>query len=236
MANVRTVSVAELNGFEMPGIVVRDHFRRVPENRGGPHYGLGPLHTLADTTIQGHSGFPMHAHQDMEIVTYVCEGRLTHEDSLGNRGLLEPGDMQAMTTGTGIQHSEANEGDAPARIYQFWIEPLAAGLDPSYVDVRQPKRGARGRLCGLASGSDGYAGRAGIRADVTILGADLDQGQVVEHPLEPVRRAYVLVARGRVSLNGTELRARDGAQPDGIDRLVIEALEDSDVLVVDLPQ
>ena len=117
---IRTVSRADLNGFRGSGIVVRDHFRKVPENAGGAHYCLGPLRTLAETTIEVGSGFPMHDHAEMEIVSYVCQGTLAHEDTLGHRGRLGPGDVQAMTTGTGIRHSEVNAGDVPVRLYQVW--------------------------------------------------------------------------------------------------------------------
>ena len=233
---IRTVSAAELGGFESPGIVVRDHFRKVPENRNGPHYRLGPLCTLADIAIQPGSGFPIHGHRDMEIVTYVCAGELSHQDRLGNRGCLGPGDVQAITAGTGIEHSERNQGGVELRLYQFWIEPWAVGIAPSSIDVRRPKAAAPGRLGILASGADGYAAAAELRADVAILGADLVTGAAVEHPLTPDRQSYVVVARGRVLLNGTELGDGAGAEPGVVDRLVIEALADSEVLVLNLPR
>ncbi len=115
---IRTVSLADLGGFQGPGIVIRDHFRKVPENAGGAHYCLGPLRTLAEATIEVGGGFPMHDHAEMEIVSYVCLGALAHEDTLGHRGWLGPGDVQAMTTGTGIRHSEVNAGDVPVCMYQ----------------------------------------------------------------------------------------------------------------------
>ncbi len=180
---IRIASFGGLNGYEKPGIVVRDHFGREPGCAVERHRGIGLLRSLSDTKIEAGSEFPMHQHQDVEIVTYVCQGWLTHEDSLGNRRTLGPGAVQAMTAGLGILHSVSNQGTAAVRIYQFWIEPLATGLAPTYSEFAQPKRGMRGSLWGLASGSDSYAGGASIRADVSILGADLDRGRTVEHPV-----------------------------------------------------
>ena len=232
---IRIVSYAALNGFSAPGITVRDHFRMTPKNEGGPHYRLGPLRTLADTTIEGHAGFPMHAHHDMEIVSYICEGTLSHEDTLGNRGRLGPGDVQVMSTGTGILHSEVNEDEAGVRMYQLWILPDTRSLDPSYVDLISPKDGEAGRLCILASGMVSRPGGVPIHQDAAVLGADLEIGHSVSIDLEPGRQAYVLTAHGRVSLEGVELALRDGAVIDDVKAFTIKALAISDVLVIDLP-
>lgn len=231
---IRTVSISQLGGYSMPGIEVRDHFRKVPENLGGPHYCLGPLRTLAETTIEGHSGFPMHAHRDMEIVSYVCEGQLSHHDTLGKSGRLAAGDMQVMTTGTGIRHSEYNDGDTPTRMYQLWIEPTAAGLPPDYVDVPQPKRGKDGKLGVLVSGMATRPGGTFINQDAAVLGADLAKGESVDLSLGPGRQAYVVAARGRLRLDGTDLPERDGAIVTEIETLTITALDDCDVLIVDV--
>ena len=232
---IRIVSHAALNGFSAPGITVRDHFRMTPKNEGGPYYRLGPLRTLADTTIEGHAGFPMHAHHDMEIVSYICEGTLSHEDTLGNRGRLGPGDVQVMSTGTGILHSEVNEDEAGVRMYQLWILPDTPSLDPTYVDLIGPKDGEAGRLCILASGMASRPGGAPIHQDAAVLGADLEIGHSVSVDLEPGRQAYVLAAHGRVSLDGVVLASRDGAVIDDVEAFTIKALENSDVLVIDLP-
>lgn len=233
---IRTVSNASLGGYSGPGIVVRDHFRKVPENAGGPHYGLGPLRTLAETTIEVDCGFPMHGHRDFEIISYVCEGALGHEDTLGNRGRLEAGDMQVMTTGTGIRHSEMNVGSKTVRMYQLWIEPSAPGLTPDYVDVPQPKAGVEGALQVLASGRTDLPGGAFFNQDAAILGADLVAGQAVEHRIGAGRHTYVLAASGRLTLNGVDLPGRDGAVVEDDETLVITAQEDSDVLILDLPR
>ncbi len=231
---IRIVPHATLGGFSGPGIVVRDHFRATPENAGGPHFGLGPIRTLADTTIEGHAGFPMHGHRDMEIVSYVCQGTLTHQDTLGNRGRLGPGDVQVMTTGTGILHSEVNEEAEGVRMYQIWIAPAAPGLAPGYVDSIQPKGGAAGRLVVLASGMASRPGGAPIRQDAAVLGADLAAGQSVRCDLAPGRQAYVLAAHGRLALDGAELGLRDGAVVGDAAGFTITALDDSDVLIIDV--
>ncbi len=231
---IRIVPHASLDGFTGPGIVVRDHFRMTPENAGGPHYCLGPLRTLADTTIDGHAGFPMHGHRDMEIVSYVCEGTLVHQDTLGNRGRLGPGDVQVMTTGTGIVHSEVNEEAARVRMYQLWFLPDAPGLDPGYRDSIRPKGGATGCFAVLASGMASRPGGVRIHQDAAVLGADLENGQSVRCELAPGRQAYVVAAHGRLSIMGAELGERDGAVVDDVASFSITALEASDVLVIDV--
>ncbi len=233
---IRTVSHATLEGFSGPGIEIRDHFRMTPENEGGPRYRLGPLRTLADTTIAAGAGFPMHGHRDMEIVSYVCAGTLVHEDTLGNTGRLGPGDVQVMTTGTGIMHSEVNAGDGSVRMYQLWILPDEVGLDPDYVDSIQPMGAATGRLTVLASGMASRPGGIGIHQDAAVLGATLETGQTLDVELAPGRQAYVLTADGQLSIDGTELALRDGAVVDGVASFSIEALVDSDALIIDVPR
>jgi redox-sensitive bicupin YhaK (pirin superfamily) len=232
---IRIVSHATLGGFSGPGIAVRDHFRMTPENEGGSHYRLGPLRTLADTTIEAGCGFPMHAHRDMEIVSYVCEGTLAHQDTLGNRGRLGPGDVQVMTTGTGIMHSEVNAGDEQVRMYQLWILPNAPNLDPDYVDSIRPKESKAAGFCVLASGMASRPGGVPIHQDCAVLAADLGAGTSATVELAPGRQAYVLTAHGRVSIDGVELALRDGAVVDDIAAFVIAALDDSNVLVIDVP-
>jgi len=219
----------------MAGIEIRDHFRKTPENMGTPHYCLGPLRTLAETTIKAGSGFPMHAHGEMEIVSYVHDGVLVHQDNLGNRGTLSAGDVQAMTTGTGILHSEANGGETTIRMYQVWIEPDERKLSPSYVDLVNPKGGRTGALLVLASGMDTHPGGAEIRVNAAILGGDLKTGDSIDHPIPWGRQAYVVVAAGRLALDDTELRERDGAIITEQTSLTITALEDADVLIFDMP-
>ena len=232
---IRVVSLDTLAGYSAPGITVRDHFRGTPENHGTPHYMLGPLRVLADTTIEAQCGFPEHPHREMEIVSYVSAGTLSHADTLGRSGRLRPGDMQVMTTGTGLRHSEVNEGDTPARMYQMWILPERSGLTPSYVDVPDPKGGEAGTLHTLVSGLGGRPGAAYINVPAAILGAELGAGQSVVHAIAPGRHTYVLAAAGRIALDDAELGERDGAEIADVAALTIRAITDADVLVLDLP-
>lgn len=232
---IRTVPIDTLGVHRMAGIEIRDHFRKTPENFGGPRYCLGPLRTLAETTIEPGSGFPMHDHAEMEIVSYVVEGALVHADTLGNTGRLVPGDVQAMTTGTGIRHSEANGGTERVRMYQVWIEPDVNGLAPSYVDAPDPRGGETGRLCVLASGMASWPGGARINVDAAILGAKLAAGEKFDFNIASGRQAYVVAARGRFDLGEIVLPERHGAELSDIETVTVAALEDGDVLVFDLP-
>ena len=238
MQDTRTIDIrayANLDGYDAPGIAVRDHFRARPENIGGAHFRLGPLVVLADTAIAAQSGFPRHGHRDMEIVTYVCEGTLTHIDDLGNRGNLAHGEAQVMSCGTGINHAEVNLGDKPTRMYQLWIEPARRGLQPAYVDVHDTAAARAGRFAVIASGRPNLPGLAAIQQDAAVLAATLKAGEAVEHPLEPGRQAYVLAAHGRLAVNGATFERRSGAVLEGVPRIRIEAIDPGDVLIIDLP-
>jgi redox-sensitive bicupin YhaK (pirin superfamily) len=224
-----------LDGYDAPGIAVRDHFRASAERHGTPRFRLGPLVVLADTAIAAHAGFPRHFHREMEIVTYVCEGALTHMDDLGNRGDLARGEAQVMTCGTGINHAEANAGDEPTRVYQLWLEPALRGLAPAYVDVHDTAAARAGRLAVIASGRPHLPGLAAIRQDAAVLAATLKPGEAVEHRLDPGRRAYVLAAHGRLAVNGALLAMRDGAVVEGVPAIRIEARDPGDALIIDLP-
>lgn len=234
------VDADTLRGIDGPGIRIRDHFRRTPENAGSPRFGLGPLVVLADTEIAANAGFPMHRHQDMEIVTYVVEGALTHEDTLGNRGRLAAGDVQAMTTGTGILHSETNPDDEPVRVYQLWIAPDRAGLTPGYLDVPNPKRGRRNAFCVVAGsrGNDADGGNAGavINQAACVLSADIDEGNTVEHAFAAGRAGYLIAAKGSIDVSGETLSERDGVLIREEPSVRITALAGAaDVLLLDVP-
>lgn len=233
---IRSVFLDELGGFTAPGIVVRDHFRRTPENHGGPRFALGPLWTLAETTIEPRSGFPMHGHRDFEIVSYVCEGELTHADTLGHRGQLGPGDVQVMTTGTGILHSEMNHGAVRVHMFQIWFAPTILGLQPGYIDLAQPKRPGDPSLQVLVSGMPDLPGAAAMNQDAAILGADLAAGSAAAHRFGEGRLGYVLVPRGRIALDGVEVASPDAAAIAEVESLAIEALEDSEILLIDVPE
>ena len=209
---IRIAPFGKLAGVDAPGIAIRDHFRGSPENAGTPKFGLGPMRVLADTTIGPRGGFPMHGHRDFEIVTYVCEGTVAHEDTTGAKGLLRMGDVQAMTTGSGVMHSEFNPGDVPARVYQMWFHAEAPGLPPDYTDLNDPPPAPEGGFTVFASGTPGLDGLIRIRQDAAVMGASLGRGQSVLRPLAPGRRAYVLAIDGPLAVNDAGVPKRGGAE------------------------
>lgn len=199
--------------------------------------GHGPLLVWNDDTIQGQSGFPPHPHRDMEIITYVRSGAITHEDHLGNRGRTAAGDVQVMSAGTGITHAEYNLEDEPVTLFQIWIRPHTAGVDPRWDQRSFPKEDQDGRLVPLASGreTDLANGALLIHQDATLYGATLEAGQTVTHRLGADRKGYVVVARGTVTLNGHRLGPRDGARIADTDRLEIVAEDGAELVLADLP-
>ena len=197
--------------------------------------GLGPLLVWNDDTVQPGHGFDLHGHRDMEIVTYVRSGAISHEDHLGNRGRTEAGDVQVMSAGTGIRHAEFNLEPEITQIFQIWIEPMERGLAPRWEQRRFPKAEREGKLTPLASGRPGDEGALAIHQDAAILGATLGRGQSVTHRLEAGRRAYLVPARGSIEINGTRVEARDGVAITEETEIAITALEDAEVLLADLP-
>ncbi len=197
--------------------------------------GVGPLLVWNDDTIQPGTGFDPHGHRDMEIVTYVRRGAITHRDHLGNNGRTEAGDVQVMSAGSGIRHAEYNMEDDITQIFQLWIEPDQSRLEPAWATRRFPKDGRAGGLVVLASGRAGDEGALPIHQDAAILGARVSKGQHVTHHLGRDRRAYLVPASGRIEINGRLARARDGIAVNGEERIVIRALEDSEILLADLP-
>jgi len=198
--------------------------------------GWGPLRVWNDDTIAPRTGFDPHPHRDMEIITYVRTGAITHQDHLGNEGRTEAGDVQVMSAGTGIVHAEYNREPGDTRIFQIWIMPNRTGVPPRWEARQFPKGDAAGRLVVLASGrdQDRDSGALAIHQDAALLGATLPAGTVVSHELGR-RLAYLVPARGRVRVNGVEINARDGAAIRDEPDLTIEALEDAEILLADLP-
>lgn len=193
----------------------------------------GRLRVWNDDAIAPNSGFPPHPHRDMEIVTYVREGAITHRDNLGNAGRTEAGDVQVMSAGTGIQHSEYNLEDETTRIFQIWILPDRRGEAPSWGAQPFPKDDRAGRFVVLASGVQGDEEALPIRSDARVLGATVKAGDTVTYALAPDRHAYLVPAAGRVKIGDVEVNARDGAAITGVDTITVTALEDSEVVLVD---
>jgi len=193
----------------------------------------GALRVWNDDTIQPHTGFPPHPHRDMEIVTYVRSGAITHEDSLGNKGRTEAGDVQVMSAGTGIRHSEYNREDEVTQIFQIWIIPTSEGDAPQWGAKPFPKGDRAGQFVTLASGYEEDADALPIRTDARVVGATIPAGDTVEYPLGANRKAYLVPATGSVEIDGQTVNARDGAAISDLDVLRITAKEDSEIVLVD---
>jgi len=193
------------------------------------------LRVMNDDHIAGGAGFPTHPHRDMEIVTYVLEGALAHKDSMGNGSTIRPGDVQYMSAGTGVTHSEFNASDKqPVHMYQIWMFPDRRGYKPAYDQKHFDAAEKRGKLRLVAS-PDGREGSVQIRQDNELYATVLAPGETVKHALKPGRHAYVQVARGSVTLNGVKLATGDGAAVSREKALELAGVEDAEVLVFDLP-
>lgn len=193
----------------------------------------GNLRVWNDDTIAPKTGFPPHPHRDMEIITYVREGAITHEDNLGNKGRTEAGDVQVMSAGTGIRHSEYNLEDVTTRIFQIWILPTRSGEQPSWGSRPFPKGDRSGHFVTLASGFDNDADALPIRTDARVIGASLKAGETAEYPLGKDRKAYLVPATGTVQVDDVRIGARDGAAISDVEVLRITAIEDSEIVLVD---
>jgi redox-sensitive bicupin YhaK (pirin superfamily) len=197
----------------------------------------GALRVWNDDTIQPKTGFPPHPHSDMEIITYVRSGAITHQDSMGNKGRTEAGDVQVMSAGSGVTHAEYNLEDEATTIYQIWILPKQRGGKPFWGAAKFPKADRAGSLVTLASGfeADQAEGALPIRQDARVLAATLEKGQTVTHALEPGRHVYVALAKGRAEVNGVELGPRDGAAIRDEAQIIVRADEDAELVLVDAP-
>ena len=195
--------------------------------------GHGALRVWNDDEIAPNTGFPPHPHADMEIITYVRQGAITHEDSLGHKGRTEAGDVQVMSAGSGIHHAEFNRETVPTKIFQIWIEPEAGGGEPSWGAKPFPKSDRSGRFVPLASGFGGDDDALPIRAPARVLGATLKAGDVAEYEIGAKRRGYLVPAQGSVEVNGVRISTRDGAAISNEKVVKIKALEDSEIVLVD---
>ena len=197
----------------------------------------GNLRVWNDDTIAPNTGFPPHGHRDMEIITYVRSGAITHKDSLGNEGRTEAGDVQVMSAGTGIQHAEYNREDVPTTLFQIWIVPTRASAAPSWGARPFPKGDRSGRFVALASGFEGDgaddSGPLPLRTDARVLGATIRAGETLEYAIGAARKGYLVPAIGAVEIEGARVNARDGAAISQTEVLRVTAIEDSEVVLVD---
>ena len=197
--------------------------------------GFGPLRVINEDRVQPGMGFGTHGHRDMEIVSYVLEGALAHKDSMGTGSIIKPGDVQHMSAGTGVMHSEFNASETQAvHFLQIWIVPRLTGVTPSYEQKFFAPAEKRGRLRMVAS-ADGREGSVKINQDAQIYATILDDDTRVTHELLPGRRAYVHVAKGKVTVNGAELSAGDGAKISAESSIELKALGGGEALLFDLP-
>jgi quercetin 2,3-dioxygenase len=198
------------------------------------HVQFRTLRVMNDDRVAGGGGFPMHPHRDMEIVTYVLEGALEHRDSMGNGSVIKPGDIQYMSAGTGVTHSEANASKTdPVHLYQIWMMPDKKGHKPAYDQKNFTEAEKRGKLRLLAS-PNGREGSVKIRQDNELYATVLAPGESVKHALKPDRHAYVQVARGSAKLNGKVLDTGDGAAISAEKTIELTGVRDAEVLLFDL--
>jgi redox-sensitive bicupin YhaK (pirin superfamily) len=198
---------------------------------------FGPLRVFNDDRIAPGGGFPLHGHREMEIITYVIEGELEHRDSMGNVGRIGPGEVQRMSAGTGVRHSEYNASKTmPLHLVQLWILPAGKGLEPSWEQHKFTREERAGKLLPVAvpaERADG-SGAVKIHQDATIYASLLRRGDAVKHSLAPGRRAYLFVVSGEVELNGNPLRAGDQARITDERELPLRANADTEILLLDL--
>ena len=198
------------------------------------HMGFGPLRVINDDKVAGGEGFPTHPHANMEIVTYVLDGGLEHKDSLGTGSVIRPGDVQRMSAGTGIRHSEFNASETePVHFLQVWIMPERAGVAPGYEQKSFTAADKKGRLR-LAGSRDGRDGSVTIRQDVDLYAGVFAAGDKVTHDIVDERIAWVQVARGSVRVNGLDLAEGDGLAIEDVGALELEGVDDAEVLVFDM--
>jgi redox-sensitive bicupin YhaK (pirin superfamily) len=193
--------------------------------------GWGRIRVWNDDKIAGKSGFPPHPHRDMEIVTYVRTGAITHQDSMGNKGRTAAGDVQVMSAGTGVTHAEYNLEDEDTTLFQIWIETDKPGAKPSWGAMPFPKESREGQFQLLASGN-GDEGVLHINSDTRILGATLKAGETLEYSADPSRHLY-LVPSAKVEVNGTPAEKRDGVAITGEATVTVKADEDAELVLVD---
>jgi len=224
---------SQLGGDKHGWLDTRHHFS-FADYHDPERMNWGGLRVWNDDEIAPHSGFDPHSHREMEIITYVRQGAITHQDSLGNRGRTVAGDVQVMSAGTGITHAEYNLEDQPTKIFQIWIMPNEQGSPPSWGTRPFPKGDRSGRFVTLASGKPEDSEALHIRADARLVAATLEAGQTAEYPLGSARRGYLVPASGLIEINGIRAGAGDGVAISAEAVLRVTAIEDSEIVLVDL--
>lgn len=233
-AQFQELRTAEDRGYADHGWLRSHHSFSFADYYDPAHMGFGPLRVINDDWIAGGKGFGMHGHRDMEIITYVLEGAIAHKDSMGNGSTIRPGNVQRMSAGTGVLHSEFNpQQDEATHLLQIWIEPSVKGVQPSYEEKIFDTASKRGNLRLIAS-NDGREGSTTIHQDASVYAGLFDEAESAVHRLASGRKAYVHIARGSVNVNGQTLKEGDALKLSGVDEVKLERGVDAEVLLFDL--
>ena len=209
------------------------HHFSFADYRDPARMGWGRIRVWNDDTIAAQSGFPPHSHRDMEIITFVHSGAITHHDSLGNQGRTGAGDVQVMSAGSGITHAEFNVEDEPTTLFQIWIETDRRGEPPSWGQLAFPRGNRAGRWQVLASNAPEVDDALLIKADARVLAATIAAGETITLTLDPQRHQYLVAPTGRIEVNGTIAAPRDGLAITGETLLTVTALDDAELVLVD---
>jgi redox-sensitive bicupin YhaK (pirin superfamily) len=230
-----TVRKAEERGHANHGWLDTWHTFSFADYQDPRHMGFGPLRVINDDTVQPGRGFGTHGHRDMEIITYVLEGAVEHKDSMGNGSIIRPGNVQRMSAGTGVRHSEFNPSqDERVHFLQIWIEPKINSVNPGYEEKQFGPAEKKGQLRLIAS-PDGREGSVTIHQDAYVYASMLDGKDAVTHRPAPGRCVYVHVARGAVKVNGNALKVGDGARIENETSIELKDARETEVLLFDLP-
>ena len=230
-----SVRKAEERGHANHGWLDTYHTFSFADYQDMRHMGFGPLRVINDDTVKPGQGFGTHGHRDMEIITYVLDGALEHKDSMGNGSITRPGNVQRMSAGTGVRHSEFNPSrDEGVHFLQIWIEPKITGVKPGYEEKQFGLAEKKGQLRLVAS-PNGREGSVTIHQDAHVYASMLDGKDTVTHRLAPGRRAYIHVARGAVKVNGNALKDGDGARVENESSIELKDAREAEVLLFDLP-
>jgi redox-sensitive bicupin YhaK (pirin superfamily) len=197
----------------------------------------GPLRVFNDDIIKAGTGFEFHQHKDMEIVTYVIDGVLRHRDNLGNDGVIEAGEIQRMTAGTGVFHSEHNASKTnPLRLLQMWVFPDKKGLHPSWEQKKYTQEDRKNKLLQVIGPMNSSSSELSIHQNVLFYISSLDSGKKIEHSLKLGRKAYLFVIDGKISMNGKIMETQDAAKIENVDTISIEAERTTELILIDLPE
>lgn len=229
-----TIRKADERGHANHGWLDTHHTFSFADYYDPEHMGFGPLRVINDDTVAGGGGFPPHRHRDMEIISYVIEGALSHKDSMGNGSVIKPGDVQRMSAGPGVVHSEFNASHTePVHFLQIWILPERAGLPSGYEQKFFSEQEKRGKLR-LVVSPDGADGSVRIRQDARMFATVLDHGPSVSHTIPRGRKGWVHVVKGTAELNGHHLEAGDGVAIEGEEQLTLSSKDTGEVLLFDM--